>query len=456
MEKLDYLKKIKDGEVKRPCNVIWIFGDQHRGQAMGCMGDPNALTPNLDRMAVEGLHFTHAISGAPTCTPFRGSLLTSRHAHECAPENGDPLPQGIPTISTTLRENGYQTCYLGKWHLAGEKNREGGWRKLVPEWQRKDWDEWIGYDNYNAQWDCWIHSGFGENLSCQRLEGYETDVLTDMQIERINKWGKEQKENENAKPFFSVLSVQPPHDPSVASQEWMEKFKPGAMTKRPNVPDIDWVNSFYNKQIGGYYAQVANLDHNVGRIRQALYENNLEHNTIIFYFSDHGSMLGSHGRFNKSVPYEESIRIPMIIYGGRKRIIQLSTDALINHVDIAPTTLGMCGIQKPDYMRGFDYSGLYTQKKVDDSPTSAILQECGGFSTISPKGWRAIVTRDGWKYAVTGESTWLLFNLNQDPYEMCNLVFISHYYEKRRELHELLTQKLKEIDDPFAMPTLEW
>ncbi len=434
---------------KRP-NIIWIFGDQHRGQAMSCMGDPNVLTPNLDRMAVEGLHVTTAVSGGPTCTPFRGSLLTSRYPHECAPENGAPIPEGMPTISTVLRKNGYRTCYLGKWHLAGKLPGVSGNKRIVPEEQRRDWDEWIGYDNNNWQWKCPVQTGFGDDFKSWFLDGYETDCLTDMLLERVKGWGREQCESEDAKPFFAVLSVQPPHDPSVAPPE---HYRGGKVEARPNVPEIKWVRDFFNKQIKGYYAQVENLDWNVGRIRKALYEGGLAENTLIFYFSDHGSMLGSHARFNKSVPYEESIRIPFII-GGAKRIGQLSEDVLINHVDIAPTTLGFCGIDVPDYMRGFDYSELWNRNHDLEIPDAALLQECGGFGGIHPDGWRCIVTRDGWKYAVTPAGPWLLFNLHDDPYEMCNLVFISHLYKKRRELHDRLQAMLIDVDDDFKMPDL--
>ena len=446
----------RDVQTRQP-NVIWIFGDQHRGQCLGCMGDPDAVTPNVDRMATEGLHFTHAVSGGPTCTPFRGSLLTSRYTHECAPQNGDPIPEGMPTISTVLRQNGYQTCYLGKWHLAGAGNRRGGWKKLVPEWQRADWDEWIGYDNNNAQWNCWVHGGLGDDFFHYKLDGYETDVLTDMLLKRIEGWGKEQQNHsENARPFFAVLSVQPPHDPCAAPEEWTARFQPGAITRRPNIPDIDWVSSLYHRRIGGYHAQVANLDHNVGRVRQALLDNDLFGNTYIFFFSDHGDMLGSHARFNKSVPHEESIRIPMVIAAGHRRVGQLAVDHPINHVDIAPTTLGFCGIEKPADMRGFDYSPLWRQRDLEDAPDSAFVQECGPFGKIHPNGWRAIVTRDGWKYAGTPAGPWLLFNVKDDPYEMTNLVFVSHYFEKRRELHGRLREWIAATDDDFDLPELTW
>jgi arylsulfatase A-like enzyme len=98
-------------------NVIWLFGDQHRAQAMGCMGDPNANTPNLDAMASSGVLFPQAVSGMPLCCPFRGSMLTSRYPHKCVPGHEYPLPDGQQTIAHVFKQAGYKTAHFGKWHL---------------------------------------------------------------------------------------------------------------------------------------------------------------------------------------------------------------------------------------------------------------------------------------------------------------------------------------------------
>ena len=440
-------------ETDRP-NVIWIFGDQHRGQALGCAGDPNLYTPNLDRMACEGLQFPCALSGAPLCTPHRGCLLTSRYAHECAPDNGDPIPEGMPTISTVLRKHGYRTCYLGKWHLAGTENRRGGWKKLVPEFQRSDWDEWLGYDNNNKQWDCWVHGGSGDEFIHYRLDKYETDALTDMLISRLEGWAREQKEG-SGKPFFSVLSVQPPHSPYAAPPEWMQRHNAGTVELRPNVPPVDWVRERARRELAGYYSQIENLDWNVGRVWETLQRTGLYENTVVMFFSDHGDMHGSQGRFNKTVPWEESIKVPCIIAGERVKYGSGGgrRDSLLNHVDLAPTTLGLCGLPVPEEMRGFDYSAFWTERArtLEGEPDSAYLQQCAPRS-LPP--WRGIITRDGWKYAAFNGAPWLMYNLNDDPYETMNVVHLSHYFEERRRLHRRLRQWIDDVDDGFDLPTL--
>ena len=145
-----------------------------------------------------------------------------------------------------------------------------------------------------------------------------------------------------------MLSVQPPHNPYIAPAEFMDRFNPQQLEMRPNVPNIDRVMKKARKELAGAYAQIENLDWNVGRIRATLADAGLEDDTHIIFFSDHGDMHGSHGQFLKMTPYEESIRIPFIMGGGIPMNygdeVCRDSNAVMNHVDIAPTTLGICGI----------------------------------------------------------------------------------------------------------------
>jgi arylsulfatase A-like enzyme len=442
-------------------NVIWIFGDQHRAQATGYMGDPNAHTPNLDRLAAEGLTFTAAVSGFPLCCPFRGSLLTGRYPHHCVPGHEEQLPPGQPTLATVFNEAGYHTAYFGKWHLDGFKEREGrAGLHIVPPERRGDFAEWVGYENNNSQWDCWVHGGAGDTAFQYRLPGYETDALTDLLIDYLDQRSEEQFEAQYtdlvARPFFAVLSVQPPHDPYVAPAEWMARHTPGAVMLRPNVPAVPRVVEQARSELAGYYAQIENLDWNLGRIREALARNDLTQNTHIIFFSDHGDMHGSHGQFRKTAPWEEAIRIPFIIGGHTPRYVNKdgSVPAPLNHVDIAPTTLGLCGIDTPAWMEGTDYSGYRIRgREVAHEPDSAYLQlvipTMHGDSVDRP--WRGIVTRDGWKYVVLEGQPWLMFNLNEDPYEQVNLAHNTAFSRERRALHARLAQWVAETGDAFVL-----
>jgi len=445
-------------------NVIWIFGDQHRAQATGYMGDPNAHTPNLDRLAAEGLAFTRAVSGFPLCCPFRGSLLTGRYPHHCVPGHEYQMPPDQPTLATVFNAAGYRTSYFGKWHLDGFKEREGrAGLHIIPPERRGGFEEWIGYENNNSQWDCWVHGGAGNDAFQYRLPGYETDALTDLFIDYLDQRGEERFEAQHtdlvARPFFAVLSVQPPHDPYVAPAEWMAHHTPGSVVLRPNVPNVPRVLEQARRELAGYYAQIENLDWNLGRIREALARNDLAENTHIIFFSDHGDMHGSHGQFRKTSPWEEAIRIPFIIGGHTPRYANKdgSVTAPINHVDIAPTTLGLCGIDAPAWMEGTDYSGYRIWgREVAREPDSAYLQlvvpTMHGDSVDRP--WRGIVTRDGWKYLVLEGQPWLLFNLNEDPYEQVNLAHNTRFAHERRALHARLAQWIAETGDTFALPAV--
>ena len=440
-------------------NAIWIFGDQHRAQALSCNGDPNLTTPNLDRLSAEGQNYERAVSGFPLCCPFRGSLMTSRYAHECVPGHQYPLPEELPTVADVFNEHGFDTAYFGKWHLGGFEERNGRAAMfVVPPERRGGFDTWVGYDNNNSQWDCWVHGSEGEEAFHHRLPGYETDALTDMVVDYIHEQGEAQKAGEGH-PFFAVLSVQPPHNPYVAPQEWMAIHNPAHVDLRTNVPPVEWVETRARRDLAGYYAMIENLDWNVGRIREALVEAGLDLDTHLMFFSDHGDLLGSHGQFHKTAPWEESMRVPFILGGLHPRYEGRSgrPDVPINHVDIAPTTLGLCGIDKPAWMRGHDYSGLrLPDRPQTEPPDSAFIQSVvpTGHGDSVDRPWRAVVTRDGWKYVALEGQPWLMFNLNEDPYELVNLAHNTRFGAERKKLQDRLAQWIADTGDTFELPDL--
>jgi len=443
----------------RTKNAIWIFGDQHRAHALSCNGDPNLSTPHLDRMAAEGQNYDHAVSGFPLCCPFRGSLLTSRYAHECVPGHEYPLPEGMPTVADVFNEHGFDTAYFGKWHLAGFQERNGRAAMHITDPDRRGgFDTWVGYDNNNSQWDTWVHGGGGDDAFHTRLPGYETDSLTDLLVDYIRDQA-EAREAGDGKPFFVVLSVQPPHNPYVAPAEWMAGHVPGTIELRANVPPVARVEERARRELAGYYAQIENLDWNVGRVREALVETGLDLDTNILLFSDHGDNHGSHGQFLKTSPWDESIRIPFIIGGLHPRYEGRTgrPDVPVNHVDIAPTTLGLCGIDAPDWMRGHDYSGLRLPWRPQiESPDSAFIQQVvpTGHGDSVDRAWRAVVTRDGWKYVALENQPWLMFNLNEDPYELANLAHNTRYRVERKRLQDRLAVWIGETGDSFRLPVL--
>ncbi|HME55341.1 MAG TPA: sulfatase [Candidatus Lokiarchaeia archaeon] len=446
-------------------NIIWIFGDQHRGQALGCNGDPNVHTPAIDGLAAQGTNFTNAVAGYPLCCPFRGSLLTSIYPHRCVPGHQYQLDPGYKTIAHVLADAGYRTAYFGKWHLDGCKEElENTTMHVIPPERRGGFQIWAAYENNNKQWDTWVHGEADGQPFQYLLPGYETDELTTLLIAYLEGIRHEMDETGHAIPFFAVLSVQPPHDPYLAPEEFMDRYfdalcRPFALKLPDNVPSNPKIVEQASREIAGAYAMIENLDWNVGRIMKVLEDTNLNDDTHVFFFSDHGDMHGSHGHFRKTAPYEESIRIPFIIRPATGTIegdyAQRVSGAPLNHVDIAPTTLGLCGFDVPTWMEGTDYSHACTGKEArSDEPGSAYLQyviPTGHYDCID-KPWRGIVTADGWKYACFENADWLMFDLNEDPLEQVNLAHYSRYRTKKSELRTLLKQWVETTQDTFQVP----
>ena len=438
-------------------NVIWILSDQHAGQMLSCNGDPNVHTPNLDNLAVYGVNFRNAVGGYPLCCPFRGSMLTGLYPHKCVPGHEYPLPEGQRTVADVFNDNGYHTAYFGKWHLDGFMEKAGNRAALhiVPPHRRGGFQHWLGYENNNSQWDCWVHGQHGGGEAHFRLPGYETDALTDLFIDHLKETSAE------SKPFFGVLSVQPPHNPYAAPAEFMKRHSPASVALRPNVPDIPAVQERARLGLAGACAMIENLDWNIGRIVDFLMKSGLYFDTHILFFADHGDMHGSHGHFMKTNPYEESIKVPFLI-GGEQPTYQGRLRGLsklpINHVDIAPTTLGLCGIDAPPEMEGTDYSWVrLADRPKGNVPDSAYLQSVipTGHPDCIGKPWRGVLSADGWKYACFENAPWMLHNLNEDPYELVNLAHYPVNSGKLKELNDRAKKWAADTGDRFAFPDVE-
>jgi arylsulfatase A-like enzyme len=448
---------------RRP-NIIWFLGDQHRAQATGYAGDANLHTPNMDVLASEGMDFARAVSGYPLCCPFRGALLTGIYPHRSCPGHEVELTPGLQTVAAPFSEAGYTTTWLGKWHLDGFKERGG--RAVFHEVarpRRGGFDEWLAYENNNSQWDTWVHGHAegGAEVPPTRLPGYETDVLTDRLLDLVRRRAAD------GRPFFAAMSAQPPHNPYVAPEAYMRRHTPGAVALRPNVPAVRRVRERARRELAGYYAAIENLDANLGRLVECLRELGLLDDTHIVFFSDHGDLHGSHGQFMKTAPWEEAIRIPCVIGGGRRYTHATGrSDALVNHVDIAPTSLGLAGIPVPAWMEGTDYSHIRDPRRHDGAalqarraaePDAALLQLVipTKHGDSVDRAWRGIVCRDGWKYCCFEGAPWLLFDLKEDEYEQANLVHNTTFARDRLRCHTRLQALLEETSDDFVLPSLD-
>jgi arylsulfatase A-like enzyme len=403
--------------------------------------------------------FPNAFSGFPLCCPARGSLLTGLYPHGCVPGHEYPLPEGQRTVANELKDAGYHTAYFGKWHLGGFEEKDGRAAFFITEPDRRGgFDEWVGFENNNSQFDSWVHGGRGEDAFHYRLPGYETDALTDLLIDYLERRAAANASAEDAEqPFFAALSVQPPHDPYIAPEEWMRRHTPGDIRLRPNVPQAGYVEERARRQLTGYYAMIENLDWNFGRIRAALHRLGMTEDTHVLFFSDHGDMQGSHGQFAKNSPWEESIRVPLVIGGGPPFYTHRNgrSDLPVNVTDLAATTMGLCGLPVPDWMQGKDYSSVRLgtgnlPQRAETGFLQSVIPTYHGYSIDRP--WRGVVTAGGWKLIVLEHQPWMLHNLRDDPYEQVNLAFNTRFRKERSRLMQQLADWIQYTGDSFPLP----
>jgi arylsulfatase A-like enzyme len=230
----------------------------------------------------------------------------------------------------------------------------------------------------------------------------------------------------------------------------MKMYDPQALSMRPN-----WVEGTPGggrKEIAGYYAAITAIDEQVGRLMKALRELGMEENTIVVFISDHGNMLGSQGAILKRKPWEESICVPGIIRYPRKVSAGRRTDALLSHVDLCPTLLSLCQIAIPGHIQGTDLSDVVLGKQVS-GPESAYLQIFGPYQGDgTPRAWRGVVT-GRYMYARWESEPWLLYDLENDPYELKNLATEPAASSIRREMNERLADWMKRVGDSWR---LDW
>lgn len=423
----------------KPPHIILILSDEHRGQAMTHAGDPNLRTPNMDRLAAEGAGFRRAYANCPICTPSRGTIFSGRHAHS-GPVSGffDVYKATAPSLATELREAGYHTAYFGKWHcgtvrdqlppaVRADPDSYRGCPVRTNERHRAGFQDWFGFENINHHFASYHYRGTDENPTF--TEGYETDGLTELVMDYVEKYDREE-------PLCLVLSVTPPHFPLDVPGEWLERFHPGQMEVRPNFEDTEFMRDCLSR----YYAMIENLDWNIGRLGESLRELPTFVNTLTLYTSDHGDLMGSHGRQSrKDFPQEEAVRVPAIFHWPGKIPGGLNPQGLFSLVDLMPTLLGLAGVSAPAHMQGFDWSKNLLGGEAKNDPSEVLLEMVGNPRwTLDFTDWRGMVT-DRWKYAFyeTGEEA--LFDLRTDPFEMDNLALrkpeeCGHWRERLKAL----------------------
>ncbi len=406
--------QVQDAHATRP-NIVFVIADQMRAHALGAMGNPQVITPNLDQLAAEGFITSNAISGHPVCTPFRAQLFTGRYSHSTGVIVNDiRLPDDAVIFPEVLKQASYTTGYIGKWHLSGDRNDP------VDAISRRGWDYWAvrNVSHKHDQTIYWLN----DETEPTEVPGWEPDVQTDLAIEFI-------KANKQ-KPFSLFLSYGPPHNPyPLVPQKYVDMYDGVKLLGRPNVASDNEITLLF------YYAAITSIDFNIGRLSQALEAAGVADNTIFVFTADHGDMLGSQGHRLKQRPWEESINIPFILRYPDKIIAGQKKDWIVTTVDMMPSILGLSDVPIPDRVEGMDLSGVF-KGTTDEEREAAFLfnvHKDGGPGT----DWRGIRTKQ-WVYARHYGGDWVLYDLKNDPYELNNLINDTHYSTVKEELQHRL------------------
>lgn len=438
---------------QRP-NVLMLYTDQQRADAMRCAGNDEIYTPNLDRLASKGVRFSQHFCNAPVCMPSRVSMLSGRYPHDLRIlANGTPVPEDVVTLPTILSRQGYYTANIGKLHFVTHANRDyrqphpaygfdhleisdepgpydDAYRAFVrqrmpdqlehisrfvyPPASRK-WREIVGLDEGIEHPDMaspWVPRVFtGED------EATHTAFVGQRTCEFLA------SRSGNGQPFFCISGFYSPHSPLFAPKQYFDLYERDKL-KVPGFPSkID----AQRKEAGqdddmmraakhGYYAMVSEVDHWVGRILDQLESQGLADNTIVVFISDHGEFLGEFMRWGKGRPEDCSSRVPLII---RNPLIDTATegqvcDALVESVDVLPTLLEACAVPTPPWTHGQSLIGAL---KGESGPSRQhVLIEQDDWKALRDKTHRYVLHEDGREalYDVTtplGEYT----NLAEDP-----------------------------------------
>jgi N-acetylglucosamine-6-sulfatase len=437
-------------------NIVLILVDDHRYDAAGFMGHPYLETPNLDTMAEDGVHFANAFVTTALCSPSRASILTGLFAHNHGVvDNNDLAPGDLDTFPQRLQQAGYQTAFVGKWHMGGASDEP-----------RHGFDHWVsfrGQGRYlppaDREWNLNVN---GEAVPQQ---GYITDELTDYAVDWLQ--GREPD-----RPFMLYLSHKAVHDNFTPAERHAGRYDdepfPTPVTQ-VNTPEnydgkpmwvynqrnswhgVDYPFHFTREDEGGiqrlyqhYTEALLAVDESVGRVMDYLNENGLAENTILLYMGDNGFLWGEHGLIDKRNAYEESMRIPMLAWAPSLIKGGTRVDAVVANIDVAPTFLEAAGLAVPDHMDGQSFLGLAKGRVAQGEWRQSLVYEYY-WEWSFPHTPTVFALREDRFKLIQYHGIWdtdELYDLIDDPLEQHNLIRDDEYRDVVARMREDLYDQL--------------
>lgn len=427
-------------------NIIFYFSDQQRWDTVN-----EEVTPNLCALASEGVLFENNFTCQPVCGPARACLQTGVYATQCGCYyNGIPLPNDITPLAHYFNEAGYETAYIGKWHLASDRLPKIGFhceKTAVPKDRQGEYQYWRGADvlEFTSHgYDGYVFDGDGNKID---FKGYRADCINDFALEFLD--------NRNTdKPFFMFVSQLEPHHQNdhhcyEGYKETVENYK-----DYPIPDDLSFLNGDYKEMYPDYISAINRLDYNVGRLVDKLKALGIYDDTIIIYTSDHGNHFKTRNPEYKRSCHESATHTPLIIKGGGFEGGKCES-RLSSLIDIPPTLLSMAGIPIPK-----SYMGVDLTKQINNPDEK---RKCVFMQISEASNSRAIRT-DRFKYSVRDISITgyahhtskayfedYLYDLKKDPNEKNNLIKNRNYSHVRSELKYLLLKQMELAEEEPAV-----
>ncbi|MFC1547057.1 sulfatase [Candidatus Neomarinimicrobiota bacterium] len=446
-------------DLKDRPNFIFIMSDDHAAQALSCYGSTINQTPNLDRLAEEGMLFENTFCTNSICAPSRASILTGKMSHlNGVRDNTDRFDGAQTTFPKLLRGAGYQTALIGKWHLKSDPTGFDYWNTL------------IGQGAYHDP----VLSEMGVR---KEHTGYATDIITDLSLDWLQTRRK-------GKPFCLLLHHKAPHrnwqpdekhasmyedidipEPATFNDDWSTRSRAAReqwmtiadhldvpydtkIEPPPGLKGQELKQWKYQRYIKDYLRCVASIDDNIGRLLDYLDQSGLTENTVVIYTSDQGFFLGEHGWYDKRFMYEESLRMPLMVRWPGHVPAGARNDELVANLDFAPTLLSLGGVTIPEDIQGRSMESLM----VGDVPED--WRDAVYYHYTEFPDWHMVKRHYGLRtqrykliHFYWDIDAWELYDLKTDPDELNNLIGNPAYAQVLAELKEKLSALREQYRD---------
>ncbi|MEM8670164.1 MAG: sulfatase [Planctomycetota bacterium] len=474
-----FLLTIADGsmavgkEDSKPLNVVFVLCDDHRFDCLGAAGHPFLDTPHLDALARDGATMTHAYVTTSLCSPSRASILTGQYAHNHrVVDNYHPVDSELVFFPQQLQKAGYQTAFIGKWHMGGD----------IDDPQR-GFDHWVAFKGQGTYWPDGhgttrevpqtTYDGFNVNGKRVAQKGYITDELTDYAIDFLDK-------RDSSKPFFLYVSHKAVHADFVPADRHRGRYdKQPLPIRTPSDAEMAagnlpmWVRNQRNSRHGAdfgynisdfspevYYRRYCEsllaVDDSVGRLRKTLDDRGLTNNTLFIYMGDNGFQFGDHGLIDKRTAYEASARVPLLLAAKDRIPAGITFDGLVGNIDVASTVLEATGSPPLPNADGQSIWKPLLQNDPGQLERKELLYEYYWERNYPHTPTLHAIIGGRWKY-IRCHGLWdrdELYDLKNDPDEMRNLIEQSEHAERISAMNRRLWKLLMESDGS-EMPLLE-